>query len=106
MVTNLNLLYKKKDEFELVENYIRNHFKIWSDDLILFNMIGVEISLNGTMDFYLESEEIRLNTEIKIFFDLLMDKYKTQQNKITFIHNNKSYTKEFFYSERLQTIKF
>ena len=106
MITDLNLLYQKKSEFKLVENYIKNHFKIWSDDLILFKMIGTEISLNGTMNFYLESEEILLNKEIKIFFDLLMDQNKTQQNKITFIHNNNSYTKEFFYSERLQTIKF
>ena len=58
------------------------------------------------MNFYLESEEILLNKEIKVLFDLLMDQNKTQQNKITFIHNNNSYTKEFFYSERLQSIKF
>jgi len=87
-----------------VKNYLMNHFVVEANETIKFNLIGSEVFLNGTTNFYFESESIELKRELNITFDLLMDVFKQQQNKITLTCRNKKYTRTFLYTERKQLI--
>jgi hypothetical protein len=88
-----------------VQEYLNKHFKIWTTDLVNLNMVGSEVSLNGTTSFYFESDVIEIAPEIKVSFDLLMDIFKQQQNKITLTYRNNRYTRTFLYTERVQSIE-
>ena len=103
---NTTILLDDSDKFKKeVENYLGKHFQIIMGDVkSQFSMIGHEISMNGTVNFYLESEPIKYKPVIAITFDLLMKDYPEQQNKITFYHRDRSYTRPFLDSKRTQTI--
>ena len=87
-----------------VQDYLNTRFKVWTSELVKFNMVGSEVSLNGTTSFYFESEEIDVTPEIKFSFDLLMDTFQQQQNKVTLTYRNNSYTRTFLYTECVQFI--
>jgi len=101
---DLTMLSPNSGKFRAVETYLNTHFKVWTKGLVRFRMIGNEVSMNGTTSFYLESEVTGIDSEVKISFDLLMDSYQQQQNKITLKYRGNNYTKTFLYTERVQTI--
>lgn len=92
------------DELIAVENYLNKYFIVKTNERVKFNLIGSEVFLNGTANFYFESETIEFNNKLSVKFDLLMDIFKQQQNKITLNYRNKSYTRTFLYTEREQLI--
>ncbi|MDG1147825.1 MAG: hypothetical protein P8N52_05915 [Crocinitomicaceae bacterium] len=100
----LVMLSPNSKEFKAVEAYLNTHFKVWTKELVQFKLIGSEVSLSGTTNFYLESEVIDIGTELRITFDLLMNTYQQQQNKVTLKHRNNKYTETFLYTERTQII--
>jgi hypothetical protein len=77
-----------------------NHFVVEAKEKIKFNLVGSEVFLNGRTNFYFESESIEIKRELKITFDLLMDVFKQQQNKITLTYRDKKYTRTFLYTDR------
>ncbi|MBI1836862.1 MAG: hypothetical protein HYR91_06310 [Flavobacteriia bacterium] len=79
------------------------HFSILEKN-INFKIIGFQVNKNGLTDFFFISEEVKVNNEIKVTFDLLMDKYKGQQNKLTFIYNSRKMTFPFLPTQREQII--
>lgn len=75
---------------------ISNHLQINSgEQTVSFLLFGAELLLNGTLELYLESAPIELDRKLEVFFDLLMQKYPEQQNKLTLYHRDKTYTATF-----------
>lgn len=87
------------EQVEIIETYLFNHFKIRTNKNAQLHLIGFESLLNGVTNFYFESEKIELSNNILYVYDLLMDEYPDQQNKITFIYRNTSHTLTFLHSE-------
>lgn len=91
---------------EVLETYLLKHFYIKSDEnKAIMKLIGHEVSLDGTTNFYFESEPFALDESLRITFDLLMNEKEKQQNKLTLFIRDKSYTLPFLQSTRKQTIK-
>ena len=90
----------------IVEDYINASFKIKSNDSkCTFKLVGYETELTGNINFYLESSEIAIGQSIEIEFDILMDNYQEQQNKITLYYQERSYTLAFTRGNRKQTLQ-
>ena len=103
---NLNDVKRDSPEFKELEKLLSEHFSMkCGTDICEFNLIGHEVLLNGITNFYFESNKIDSAQDIEIKFDLLMDQYESQQNKITFYHRGQSYTRMFLNNERTQQIK-
>lgn len=90
----------------IVEDYINASFKIFSNDSKCnFKLVGHETELNGKINFYLESSEIIIENTIDVEFDILMDNYQEQQNKITLYYQERAYTLAFTRGNQKQTIQ-
>lgn len=67
---------------------------------------GMEIQLNGLVVFYFTSEKIKEQlTTLSVQFDALMDSFKEQQNKLTFMYRNKKQSYLFLPNAKIQEIK-
>ncbi len=75
-----------------------------NSSVIGYKLIGYQVNKNGLTDFFFQSEVIELSNEIKVRFDLLMNQYKEQQNKMTFIYNLKKHTYPFTQINKEQII--
>lgn len=94
------------EEFRRVEEFINKGFQMKTrKDRINLRIIGIESLLNGVVNFYLESSEVPLPKELHVHFDLLMDEFPQQQNKMTFYVGEQTYTKAFLQNERKHTLK-
>lgn len=94
------------EEFRLVEEFVNEGFQLNSPkDRIKLRIIGIESLLNGVVNFYLESYEVPLPKELHVTFDLLMDEFPQQQNKMTLYIGEHTYTKAFLQNERKHTLK-
>ncbi len=101
---DLSEIKKDSEEEEHLEKYLLKHFKITSDSPCHLKMIGFEVQMNGLSYFYFESSPFDLKNQITFTFDLLMNEYELQQNKITFLYREKTYTRPFLKDEKQQTI--
>lgn len=72
---------------------------------IPFQITGFEVKENGLSEFYFASNTLQLSSPLLVKFDLLMDKFSEQQNKLTFINNNQKSTYPFLTAKREQLIK-
>lgn len=100
---------------QFIENEINKHFHLNLNpglensitegaELFHFKLEGYEIQLTGTVEFYLSYE---LNRPLEIFevlFDLLMNEYPQQQNKLTFSYRGTKKTYVFLSNKRTQLI--
>lgn len=90
---------------ELMAAYFSNHFQLKTqNERCILKLIGFESSLNGTTNFYFESDAIDITPSLTLKNDILMDQYPQQQNKITLYRQAKSYTHDFLSDERLKVI--
>jgi hypothetical protein len=90
----------------IVEDYINACFKINSNGSKCdFTLIGHDTELNGKINFYLESSEIAIEGIIDVEFDILMDNYQEQQNKITLYYLEQIYTLAFTRGNKKQTVQ-
>lgn len=93
-------------EFALVKEKILKGFSIVVDGKKLkLNLVGIENFLTGTSNIYFESEATPVDKDITFEFDLLMDEYEGQQNKISFKIDEFKSTLYFINSESKQTLK-
>lgn len=91
-----NMASLTKYDIENVQKYVNQHFSVRSQSEISdLKFIGKEISLDGTSNWYFQSEPIDLQEEIIIKYDLLMDVFPEQQNKVTFYVEDKTFTAAF-----------
>jgi hypothetical protein len=71
---------------------------------ISLSLIGFEIMQNGVTHFFFSSKKILLKHCIHVRFDLWMDKYPEQQNKLTFLYQGNSQTLAFLHNCKEQTL--
>ncbi len=72
-----------------------------------FNLIyeGYQLLLNGEIEFYFSAVNVPIQKGISIHFDLMMDYFPLQQNKITFTYLDKKRTCVFLPNSRNQFIE-
>ncbi|MGY8927706.1 MAG: DUF6702 family protein [Flavobacteriales bacterium] len=105
LIKDITLVTDNSPEFLLIEQYLMKHFKVSTSNDVKFSLIGHETSMNGTSNFYFESKPAAISGHIDVQFDLLIDTYQEQQNKITFYYHGESYTRPFNYDIKEQYIK-
>lgn len=90
----------------IVVNYINSKFKISSEgNTCVFTLSGHETELTGKVNFYLESSQIEVENSIEVEFDILMDTFQEQQNKMTLYYREFPYTVSFTEGRKQQTIQ-
>ncbi len=88
-----------------IEKFILNSFELAFDSQKAdFHLLGYEISKTGMIQIYLLAENVVLKEKIDITFSTMMDVYEAQQNKLTFIHNNKKQTMVFLQNQKSTVI--
>ena len=113
--TNLNSCLNDSISMQNIEIELNKHFNVNmnsgiensildGNESINFRLEGFEIQLTGIVQFYLSSTIYRPKAHLEITFDLLMDEYPEQQNKLTFIFRNQKKTVVFIPSMRSQII--
>lgn len=77
----------------ILESYVTKYFKVLVDGKPLeFTLVGLEVNLKDEVIFYLKSNKLEKPKAIEIVYDLLMDYFPDQQNKLTlFTDNGKDY---------------
>lgn len=103
-VGHLEKVHPDSEEFKVLESYLLNHFSVTAKDKVHFKLLGFETKLDGITHFYLESNSVTFEESFSVEFDALMEMHKEQQNKMTFYHNDKAYTRPFLYNKRIQII--
>jgi hypothetical protein len=95
----------KDSVFSDFSSELTNKFKLSiNGDVVPMSIVGYEVYLVGTTEFYFESDEIELNSTLTCSFDLLMNSYQEQQNKMTFILGSKKSTYTFLYDRKSNII--
>ena len=96
--------YSEQD-IAAVENALNKGFKLVSGQKnIELELEGMDIQLNGTTHFYL-SASLSTPNDLSLTFDLLMDTYSEQQNKMNFIHRDHKDAYVFMQNQRTNTIE-
>lgn len=98
----------RDDSMKLIrmEDYINQHFRLGnSTPAVHLKLMGIEINANGIVNFYLESNEIVLNDKLDVSFDMLMETFPEQQNKLTFYCRENSTTMSFLPHQKSNTIE-
>lgn len=68
----------------ILESYIVKHFQVKVNGKpISFTLIGLEVNIKDEVIFYLKSNTLDKPTSLEIMYDLLMDFFPDQQNKLT-----------------------
>ena len=70
-----------------------------------FHLEGNDIGLNGLTTFYLSSKPIDLFDEIIFQYNLLMNEFPDEQNKLTFIFRGEKTTLNFIANQFTHSIK-
>ena len=100
-----NIASPSEDELETILSYTNTRFVVSNgNETAEFSFVGHEVFLKGTANFYFESSEIELNTHIEVFYDLLMESYPDQQNKLTFYYKGVTQTAAFTQLNKTQTL--
>lgn len=88
-----------------LEIYLSQGFKITNNDLALsLTLVGFDVLPNGLVYAYMESQPVELDKHLFFTFNLLMDSFPDQQNKLTFIRNKQKQTAVFLLSKPTEMI--
>jgi len=71
---------------------------------IRIQLEGYESEMNGLTRFYFKTQPFKNSEEIIVEYDLFMEKYKEQQNKLTIIQRDKKVTIDFLIQEKIKLI--
>lgn len=79
-------------KMQQMEDFINKGFKLKNDNhTIHFDLIGLEVNLEDRATFYLKSDTEKQLSGAELTFDLMMNTFRSQQNKLTILReNNKS----------------
>jgi hypothetical protein len=69
-----------------------------------FQISGYEVNNTGLTEFYFKSNPFEISFPFTVEFDLLMDSFPQQQNKLTFIYQSKKSTYSFLAHSKEQII--
>lgn len=98
--------YKDDEMKGKLENFILSGFSMMQNERkVSFKLIGFEVDKRGMVNFYFKSEKTIPPSLYSVTFDLLMDQFPNQQNKILFTHNQKTTTAIFLANKRTEIIK-
>jgi hypothetical protein len=77
----------------ILATHITKYFQVKvNDKAINFTLIGLEVNIKDEVIFYLKSNELERPDALEITYDLLMDYFPDQQNKLTlFTEKGKDY---------------
>lgn len=102
------LSFYKSDSLVLkqVETVILKHFSISNPSVGALSLEGFEIELTGMIQVYLTAPILSPAEGLDIQFDLLMDDFKEQQNKLTFIYRDQKTSYVYLQNKRSQHIDF
>lgn len=90
-----------------VISYINEHFNFkQGEQQSTFNLEGFDSMLNGQLNIYLSSDFTVTNEPISIAFNLLMETYSGQQNKITAYYKGNTQTLTFIKGEGRKQLSF
>ncbi len=115
---SLDYAKKNKKEYYAINEYINKNFSIHAVDSLYFFALdsalpqqiefvldGFEVLMNGDVQFYLSAKITNPINQFYVKFDLLMDEFSEQQNKLTFRFRDKKFTCNFLNATRTQLIK-
>ena len=106
MVDKLDELDSSGADLQMIEEYLNEHFVLeGANEACNFKLVGIEVLLNGMVNFYLRSNEITLSTQLNARFDLLMNEFSEQQNKLTLLYQGNSKTISFLQHKKEQEIE-
>ncbi|NVK66152.1 MAG: hypothetical protein HWE22_16295 [Flavobacteriales bacterium] len=92
--------------FEAISQWVLNQYTLTvGEQQVDLSIIGCEIELTGLIYFYIESKPIEIGDLISVKFNLLMDEFPEQQNKLTFYYRDQTITKSFLQNAFVQEIK-
>ena len=118
-VISKSLDYTKQNmkEYSSLNKYLIEHFSFYLDDSLSFKALdssllsplefaldGFDILLNGDIQFYLSAKIKSPINQFYVKFDLLMDRFLDQQNKLTFLIREKKLTLNYLNSNKIQYI--
>ena len=81
------------------------YFSLPDNQPILWEIEGIENTLTGTTNIYMSSAIEKVTDAFSVHFDIFMDRYPEQQNKMTFIYHENKTTRVFLNSQRTDTFK-
>lgn len=88
-----------------IQNEILKGFSIQIGTKTLFlTLEGMEVQLTGLTNFYFSANEIPPLETLSVKFDLLMNVFAEQQNKLTFIYRNTKNTYVFLSNRKEQEL--
>lgn len=94
-----------------IEKILNSHFLFFEENTVKdsswvssFKIDGYHILLNGNIEIYLSCDLAKPLSILYVQFNLLMDYFSEQQNKITFINQRKKSTLNFNLSNQRQII--
>jgi hypothetical protein len=93
---NKHLIFDSNQENSITEG----------SEMIFMQLEGTEVLLNGQVYFYLSAKISQIPNELKIRFDLLMDEYSGQQNKMTIYFRDIKKDLIFLKQEPVQILNF
>jgi len=118
LTKSLDYAKTNKKEYYAINDFLNDHFSFHSDDSLSidafdsslppkheFVLDGFEVLLNGDVQFYLSAKIQNPINQFYVKFDLLMDKFPEQQNKLTFRFRDKKFTYNFLTTTKIQLIK-
>lgn len=85
--------------------HIKKGFGISAGDSpIPLKLVGFDVLPTGLLYVYMESEPLDLMRSLTFTFDLLMESFPNQQNKVTFIHKIQKQTAVFLPTKHTEVI--
>jgi len=101
----ISKLADNEEAYAIFQSDINKGFSmIVNGKQIIFNLEGIEVQLTGLTNFHLSAEVPSSITKLEMNFNLLMETFIDQQNKITFIYRNSKTSYEFLQNKKTQEI--
>lgn len=90
----------------ILSNQLLSGFSIQNSNIYLkLDFKGILVKKDGNIEFYFESETITNTDQVNVTFDLLMNEYEQQQNKLIYIKDLNKETFEFLPSKTSYLVK-
>lgn len=105
LVRNLEDELGNASFLQVLNREVNRGFKITHPENIVFEAVGFEILSTGLIQIYLHSNPIEKQQTLQIEFNLLMNRFMAQQNKLTVYDGGSQYSVAFTPNNFQQTLK-
>lgn len=105
-IDDLESVQENQENFSSISHWLLDQFSVSSNETAIdLSIIGCEVELNGMIHFYFESPPTEITSTLSIKFDLLMENFPEQQNKLTLHYRDQTITKSFLHNAFVQEIR-